>query len=107
MAVLSKTKDEVLFDPLLYKKVGALVRTFNNPVRQKILKYLSNNSRVPVSTIYSSLKMEQSVASQHLALLRKYELVLTTRNGTFIYYSINFKRLKEINQLVSSFRRIL
>ena len=43
------------------------------------------------------LRLEQSVASQHLAILRKAGIVSTQRDGKFIYYSVNFKRLEEID----------
>jgi DNA-binding transcriptional ArsR family regulator len=46
------------------------------------------------------LRLEQSVASQHLAILRRAGVVTTTREGKFIYYSVNHKRLAEIYSYV-------
>jgi DNA-binding transcriptional ArsR family regulator len=46
------------------------------------------------------LRLEQSVASQHLAILRKAGFVKTDRDGKFIYYSVNTERLEELNKFV-------
>ena len=56
--------------------------------------------RMTVTDIYIKLRLEQSVASQHLAILRKAQIVNTTRNGKFIYYSLNPERLSHISSLV-------
>ena len=44
--------------------------------------------------------LEQSVASQHLAILRKAGIVNTERDGKFIFYTVNYKRIDEISQFV-------
>jgi DNA-binding transcriptional ArsR family regulator len=46
------------------------------------------------------LRLEQSVASQHLAILRKAGIVNTERDGKFIFYTVNYKRIDEISQFV-------
>jgi ArsR family transcriptional regulator, virulence genes transcriptional regulator len=46
------------------------------------------------------LRLEQSVASQHLAILRKAGVLNTDRDGKFIYYSLNKERIEEIANLV-------
>ncbi|NBP06804.1 MAG: transcriptional regulator, partial [Bacteroidetes bacterium] len=40
------------------------------------------------------------VASQHLAILRKAGFVNTTREGKFIYYSINLDRMRALAQFM-------
>jgi DNA-binding transcriptional ArsR family regulator len=44
--------------------------------------------------------LEQSVASQHLAILRRAGVVATDRQGKFIYYSLDRDRLNQISKLV-------
>jgi DNA-binding transcriptional ArsR family regulator len=51
-----------------------------------------------VTEIYVKLRLEQSVASQHLAILRKAGFVDTLRDGKFIYYSVNYERLAEAHE---------
>ena len=53
-----------------------------------------------VTDIYIKLRLEQSVASQHLAILRRAGVVATDRQGKFIYYSLNKERLVEIGNLI-------
>ena len=54
-----------------------------------------------VSDIYVKLRWEQFVASKHLAILRRANIVLTERDGKFIHYTLNHKRLNAINQFVN------
>jgi len=53
-----------------------------------------------VTDIYIKLRLEQSVASQHLAILRKAGVVQTDRQGKYIYYSLDGERLTQISRLV-------
>jgi DNA-binding transcriptional ArsR family regulator len=46
------------------------------------------------------LRLEQSVASQHLAILRRSGVVVTERMGKFIYYTLDKERLNQISKLV-------
>ncbi len=86
-------------DLKLLKEASNVFRAINNPVRQKILNFINENARVTVGTIYKKLKMEQSVVSQHLAILRKENIVIAERDGKFVLYSINYERLKQINKV--------
>ncbi len=47
--------------------------------------------------------MEQSVASQHLRILREDDLVKAERNGKLIFYTINYVKLQDIANGVSKF----
>jgi DNA-binding transcriptional ArsR family regulator len=53
-----------------------------------------------VTEIYVKMRLEQSVASQHLALLRRSGVVVTERDGKFIFYSLDKNRIGEISQLL-------
>ena len=82
-------------------KKGALVlRAINHKLRQQILKLIDESGKMTVTEIYVKLRLEQSVASQHLAILRKAGFVKTERDGKFIYYSVNTDRLEELNRFV-------
>ena len=48
------------------------------------------------------MKIEQSVASQHLAILRKAGVVSSVREGKFIFYSLNKNQLEKIASFVSA-----
>jgi DNA-binding transcriptional ArsR family regulator len=46
------------------------------------------------------MRLEQSVASQHLAILRRAGVLKTDRNGKFIYYSVDKDRMEQISKLI-------
>jgi DNA-binding transcriptional ArsR family regulator len=69
-------------------------------LRQSIIKLLEEKSNLTVTEIYVKLRVEQSVASQHLAILRRAEFVQTSRDGKNIHYSLNTARLAEVNVFV-------
>ncbi|MEY4051762.1 MAG: hypothetical protein RIR64_747, partial [Bacteroidota bacterium] len=58
------------------------------------------HKKVTVTEIYVKLRLEQSVASQHLAILRRASIVTTIREGKFIYYAVDYNRLEQINKFV-------
>ena len=85
------------------KKAALILRAVNHKLRQQMLKLIDENGKMTVTELYLKLRLEQSVASQHLAILRKAGLVNTIRNGKFIRYSINAERLEELNEFVKNF----
>lgn len=84
------------------KKAAIVLRSLNHKLRQQIIKIIFENQRLTVTQLYVKLRLEQSVASQHLAILRKAGVVGTERDGKFIYYSINTARIASINDFVNS-----
>jgi DNA-binding transcriptional ArsR family regulator len=89
-------------DLLNVKKASLVLRAINHKLRQQILKLIDEQGKITVTEIYVKLRLEQSVASQHLAILRKAGFVNTERDGKFIYYTINTARIEELNQFVES-----
>jgi DNA-binding transcriptional ArsR family regulator len=94
MKPVSSTANALPIDLANLKKAAGILRAANNPLRQKILQFIHQNLRVNVGTIYKKLKIEQSVASQHLGILRSAKLVSVERDGKHIYYSINYEKVK-------------
>ena len=92
--------DTFQVDLLNVKKAGLILRAVNHKLRQQILKLIDEHGRMTVTELYVKLRLEQSVASQHLAILRKAGFVKTVRDGKFIFYSVNTDRLKELNRFV-------
>ena len=80
------------------KKAALVLRAFNHKLRQQILKLINDKKKITVTDIYLKLRLEQPVASQHLAILRKAGFVKTERDGKFIYYAVNHKRLDELEK---------
>jgi DNA-binding transcriptional ArsR family regulator len=82
------------------KKASLILRSLNHKLRQQILKIIHEEKKITVTEIYVKLRLEQSVASQHLAILRKAGIVATQREGKFIYYTINTSRIDAIERFV-------
>lgn len=89
---------DLKIDLLQLKKAALILRAINHKLRQQILKLIHQKERITVTEIYVKLRLEQSVASQHLAILRKAGFVTTERDGKFIFYSVNSQRLQEVNR---------
>lgn len=72
------------------ERAQTFFRAFNHPLRQQILSVIDKQPEITVTEIYCRLHLEQSVASQHLAILRKANIVKNRRDGKFIGYCVNY-----------------
>ncbi len=98
--ILKKGKKDIQLDYSELRKAVLVLRAVNHKLRQKIIDLLEENSKMTVTDIYIKLRLEQSVASQHLAILRRAGVVAADRQGKFIYYSLDADRLNQISRLV-------
>lgn len=99
-AFLSKGKEKIkLYYPELRKAV-LILRSVNHQLRQSTVDILTEHDSLTVTDIYIKLRVEQSVASQHLAILRRAGIVESERKGKFIYYSLNHERLVQVAGLI-------
>lgn len=92
-------KDELKIDAIQLKKAALVFRAINHKLRQQIIRFINQHGKITVTQIYVKLRLEQSVASQHLAILRKAGFVITERDGKFIYYSVDHNRLAEVHKI--------
>lgn len=97
---LRKGDKEIQLDYSDLRKAVLVLRGVNHKLRQSIIDLLENGDTLTVTDIYIKLGLESSVASQHLAILRRAGVVTTERQGKFIYYSINKNRLAQIGTLI-------
>ncbi len=100
---LSPEIDQLVINEIQIRKARLLLRAIDHELRQRILQFIHQQGKTSVTNIYSTLKLEQSVASQHLAILRKAACVHTLRIGKQIHYSVNYERLQEIQDTVNEF----
>lgn len=97
---LKKGTKEVQLDYSDLRRAVLVLRAVNHKLRQRVIDLLEENDTMTVTDIYIKLRLEQSVASQHLAILRRAGVVATERQGKFIYYSLDRDRLNQISKLV-------
>ncbi len=80
-----------------------ILRALTHPLRLKILEFIDKNDEINVNKIYNTLKLEQSITSQHLRILRLADLVTTKRDGKFIHYSINYDKVNNTVKSIHTF----
>ena len=88
-------------DAHLIRKSHLVFRALNHPLRQQILSLLLSNPEMTVTEVFEKLFLEQSVASQHLAILRRTGFVKTKKKGKFVWYMINTDRLQEMHEVIN------
>ena len=79
------------------KHTAGLLKLMSNENRLMILCTLINKE-MSVSELNDHIPLSQSALSQHLAVLRKEEVVTTRRESQTIYYRLNDPRVESIIQ---------
>ncbi|MBM60737.1 MAG: transcriptional regulator [Rhodospirillaceae bacterium] len=83
-------------------KVTAVLRAMSNAKRMRILNELSDGRERSVSELEGVIaSLIQSALSQHLAWLRRANIVRTRRESQTIYYSIDDADVLRILRLLS------
>jgi len=80
-----------------------ILRAVAHPLRMKILEFVDKHKTINVNKIYNTLKLEQSITSQHLRILRLAGVVEASRDGKFIYYSVNYPKVAQVIKGVNGF----
>jgi DNA-binding transcriptional ArsR family regulator len=78
------------------KTASKVFRAVNHPLRLSIIKLVEEHAKLSVTQIYFKMRIEQSVASQHLAILRESEILVPQRDGKNIYYTVNNHRISSV-----------
>lgn len=92
---------ELKIDYQILRKSVLVLRAVNHKLRQEMIRLIDKEGKMTVTDLYVKLRLEQSVASQHLALLRRAGVVVTSRDGKYIYYAVDHQRMDEINRLLN------
>lgn len=80
-----------------------LMRALAHPLRLQILEFIDDAGTTNVNSIYHTLKIEQSITSQHLKVLRLADVVKSNREGKMVYYSINYPIVEKAHKAVKTF----
>jgi len=94
------TEDKITINFDSLRRSVLVLRAINHNLRQEMIALLEESGKLTVTDIYIKLRLEQSVASQHLAILRRAGILNTDREGKFIYYSLNKNRIQEISTFI-------
>lgn len=83
----------------IYKIHADLCQMLSNPTRLKILEELKDGEKT-VSNLVSKVGVRQANLSQHLAELRKRNLVKNRREGANVYYKVAYPEVVEACNLM-------
>ena len=95
---MTTTKNEIQFDNASLNKVRFAYKCLLNKEKNQIINFIHKKGEVNVSTIYKTLKIEQSRTSGHLAMLREHGIVNARRQGKQVIYSLNYARIQFIHE---------
>jgi DNA-binding transcriptional ArsR family regulator len=101
MSDSTPTDPDLGIPPAALRRTVLLLRAIDHTLRRRMIALLDREGRLKVTDIFIALRLEQSVTSQHLSILRKAHLVTTQREGKFIYYALNEHRLSELRSVIS------
>jgi len=77
------------------------LRAISHPMRIAIIDLLSQDTKLSVTEIHKTLDIEQATASHHLNILKNKGILVSTREGKNIYYSLRHVTLKDIIECIN------
>lgn len=83
----------------LYEVKAGLFKGLSHPLRIRILELLADGEEHTVAELQTDTALEASHLSQHLAVIRRYNLVVSERRGNHVYYRIAYPQVATFLQL--------
>jgi DNA-binding transcriptional ArsR family regulator len=80
----------------LYEIKANLFKGLAHPLRVRILEVMSAAETVSVSELLDETGLEASHLSQHLAVLRRHNLVLAERRASQMFYRLAYPEVAEL-----------
>ena len=80
----------------LYEIKANLFKGLAHPYRIRVLETLSREGEASVAEMLADTGLEASHLSQHLAVLRRYRLVVSERRANAVYYRLAFPEVSEL-----------
>lgn len=83
--------------------MNALFKALNDPTRREILELLKDKD-MTAGDIADQFSISKPSISHHLDLLRQAGLVVSVKEGQFVYYSINTTVMDEMLKWIMQFK---
>lgn len=80
----------------LYEVKANLFKGLAHPVRVRVLEVLSASEEVSVTELLDDTGLEASHLSQHLAVLRRHNLVVAERRASQVYYRLAYPQVADL-----------
>ena len=94
---------KVTFESEKLRYSAELMRALAHPLRLKILEFIDSQEKINVNKIYNTLKIEQSITSQHLKTLKLAGVLSCEKDGKYMRYSINYDVVERAKTAVDRF----
>jgi DNA-binding transcriptional ArsR family regulator len=78
------------------ERAAVMLKAMAHPMRMVIVDMIVREKEMSVTEIYEKLKIEQAVASQHLAILKDKEVLAMRREGKNCIYFVAKPMLKQL-----------
>ncbi|USN55134.1 MAG: winged helix-turn-helix transcriptional regulator [Candidatus Peribacteria bacterium] len=92
---------QVLITDDVLLQIYDAIRAIKHPLRMAIIELLeSSDLKLNVNKVAEILGLEQSVVSQHLAILRKQHFISENWEGKFNYYALDKAYFQEFSKIV-------
>ena len=85
-----------------FLKASELLKAISYPYRLEILKLLEDNEYHPVSEIQNSIGIEASLLSHHLSKMKDKGIIMSYREGRYIYYKLAIKEVTKVLECIDN-----
>jgi len=99
MAATSIAQKSIFIDSKAIQKAATIYRAIHHPLRLQIIEIIHKAGTMNVTPILLELKVEQSLISAHLKILRDAKIVNTERRGSNVFYFINYQEVSRVSLL--------
>ena len=96
-------KTKVTFNNEKLVTSSEIMRALAHPLRLRILEFIDRQGTTNVNKIYKTLKIEQSITSQHLRILRLAGVVNQKKEGKFVHYSLEYSLISRAEKAINNF----
>lgn len=93
--IIEETKT---FTKSMIQDLKDLTKALDHKIRIQMIDLLKSKAKMNVTDISIAMRLEQSVTSQHLAILRKGGIVKTERLGKYVHYSLSNEYLNNMQE---------
>jgi DNA-binding CsgD family transcriptional regulator/DNA-binding transcriptional ArsR family regulator len=101
MSTIASSQLQFAIDTTAIKKAASIYRAGYHPLRIQIIELIHKSGTLNVTPIIKKFKLEQSLISAHLKILRDAKLLNTERDGQQIFYSVNYKQINRVSALTT------
>lgn len=95
----TSAKKSFVIDVKSIQKAASIYRAVNHALRLQIIEMIHKDGSINVTPVIKKLKLEQSLISAHLKILRDANIVNAERKGSSVFYSINYSQINRASIL--------